>query len=61
MRALDRLYVRQGKDTKLAALLESGWKRPQVTRPSSSLRLAKLSLDLHQPEKSMLLVEDVLG
>src|SRR6478735_9225053 len=62
VRALDRLYVRQGKDTKLAALLE---KRLESAAGDEAfelkLRLAKLSLDLHQPEKSMLLVEDVLG
>ena len=62
VRALDRLYVRQGKDTKLAALLE---KRLETATGDEAfelkLRLAKLSLDLHQPEKSMLLVEDVLG
>ncbi|HKO52522.1 MAG TPA: tetratricopeptide repeat protein [Polyangiaceae bacterium] len=62
VRALDRLYVRQGKDQKLAALLE---KRLETAAGDEAfelkLRLAKLSLDLHQPEKSMLLVEDVLG
>ena len=62
VRALDRLYVRQGKDQKLAALLE---KRLETATGDEAfelkLRLAKLSLDLHQPEKSMLLVEDVLG
>jgi len=62
VRALDRLYVRQGKDQKLAALLE---KRLETASGDEALelklRLAKLSLDLHQPEKSMLLVEDVLG
>jgi len=62
VRALDRLYVRQGKDEKLAALLE---KRLETATGDEAfelkLRLAKLSLDLHQPEKSMLLVEDVLG
>jgi tetratricopeptide (TPR) repeat protein len=62
VRALDRLYVRQGKDTQLAALLE---KRLEAAAGDEALelklRLAKLDLDLHQPEKSMLLVEDVLG
>jgi len=62
VRALDRLYVRQGKDQKLATLLE---KRLETAAGDEAfelkLRLAKLSLDLHQPEKSMLLVEDVLG
>ena len=62
VRALDRLYVRQGKDKQLAALLE---KRLETSTGDESfelkLRLAKLDLDLHQPEKSMLLVEDVLG
>jgi len=62
VRALDRLYVRQGKDQKLAALLE---KRLETASGDEAfelkLRLAKLSLDLHQPEKSMLLVEDVLS
>ncbi|MEI9949489.1 MAG: tetratricopeptide repeat protein [Pseudomonadota bacterium] len=62
VRALDRLYVRQGKDKKLALLLE---KRLETATGDEAfelkLRLAKLSLDLHQPETSMLLVEDVLG
>jgi golgin subfamily B member 1 len=62
VRALDRLYVRQGKDKELALLLE---KRLETATGDEAfelkLRLAKLSLDLHQPEKSMLLVEDVLG
>jgi len=62
VRALDRLYVRQGKDQQLAALLE---KRLETAAGDEAfelkLRLAKLSLDLHQPDKSMLLVEDVLG
>jgi len=62
VRALDRLYVRQGKDKQLAALLA---KRLDTAAGDEAfelkLRLAKLSLELHQPEKSMLLVEDVLG
>lgn len=62
VRALDRLYVRQGKDQQLAALLE---KRLETATGDEAfdlkLRLAKLDLDLHRPEKSMLLVEDVLG
>ena len=62
VRALDRLYVRQGKDRQLAALLE---KRLDTAVGDEvfelKLRLAKLDLDLHQPEKSMQLVEDVLG
>ena len=62
VRALDRLYVRQGKDKQLAALLE---KRLESAAGDEAfdlkLRLAKLDLDLHEPEKSMLLVEDVLG
>jgi len=62
VRALDRLYVRQGKDKQLAALLE---KRLETATGDEAfelkLRLAKLSLDLHQPERSMVLVEDVLG
>ncbi len=62
IRALDRLYVKQGKDNQLAALLE---KRLQHATGEEAfelkLRLAKLDLDLHEPEKSMLLVEDVLS
>lgn len=62
IRALDRLYVRQGKDKPLAALLE---KRLESASGDEAfelkLRLAKLDLELHEPEKSMLLVEDVLG
>jgi golgin subfamily B member 1 len=61
IRALDRLYVRQGKDKQLAALLE---KRLETAVGDEAfelkLRLAKLDLDLHEPEKSIVLVEDVL-
>ncbi|HWZ92099.1 MAG TPA: hypothetical protein VNW92_24720, partial [Polyangiaceae bacterium] len=61
IRALDRLYVRQGKDKQLAALLE---KRLETAVGDEAfelkLRLAKLDLDLHEPEKSIVHVEDVL-
>ncbi len=61
IRALDRLYVRQGKDKQLAALLEKRLENASGDEAFElKLRLAKLDLDLHQPEKSMLLVEDVL-
>ncbi|HEX7451534.1 MAG TPA: hypothetical protein VF294_04585, partial [Polyangiaceae bacterium] len=62
IRALDRLYVRQGKDKQLAALLEKRLENAAGDEAFElKLRLAKLDLDLHQPEKSMALVEDVLG
>ena len=62
IRALDRLYVRQGKDKQLAALLEKRLENASGDEAFElKLRLAKLDLDLHQPEKSMLLVEDVLS
>ncbi|MEP7050833.1 MAG: tetratricopeptide repeat protein [Pseudomonadota bacterium] len=62
IRALDRLYVRQGKDKQLAALLEKRLENAVGDEAFElKLRLAKLDLDLHQPEKSLLLVEDVLG
>ncbi|HEY3668616.1 MAG TPA: tetratricopeptide repeat protein [Polyangiaceae bacterium] len=62
IRALDRLYVRQGKDKQLAALLEKRLENAGGDEAFElKLRLAKLDLDLHEPEKSMLLVEDVLS
>ncbi|HEY4103998.1 MAG TPA: tetratricopeptide repeat protein, partial [Polyangiaceae bacterium] len=61
IRALDRLYVRQGKDKELAALLE---KRLETAVGDEAfelkLRLAKLDLDLHEPDKAIVHVEDVL-
>jgi tetratricopeptide (TPR) repeat protein len=62
IRALDRLYVRQGKDKQLAELLEKRLENAVGDEAFElKLRLAKLDLDLHQPEKTMQLVEDVLG
>jgi tetratricopeptide (TPR) repeat protein len=61
VRALDRLYVRQGKDRELANLLD---KRLETALGEEAfelkLRLAKLQLDLHEPEKAVAHVEDVL-
>ncbi|HET9932374.1 MAG TPA: tetratricopeptide repeat protein, partial [Polyangiaceae bacterium] len=61
VRALDRLYVRQGKDRELANLLD---KRLETASGEEALelklRLAKLQLDLHEPNKAVAHVEDVL-
>jgi hypothetical protein len=61
IRALDRLYTRGGKDRELAALLE---RRLETAVGDDSLdlklRLARLQLSLHEPEKAMAHVEDVL-
>jgi len=61
VRALDRLYTRGGKEKELAALLE---RRLETAVGEDSLdlklRLARLQLSLHEPEKSMAHVEDVL-
>jgi tetratricopeptide (TPR) repeat protein len=61
IRALDRLYTRGGKDKELAQLLE---RRLETAVGEESLdlklRLARLQLSLHEPEKSMAHVEDVL-
>jgi tetratricopeptide (TPR) repeat protein len=61
IRALDRLYLKQGKNPELSALLE---RRLETATGDDvfelKLRLAKLQLDLLQPEKAMGHVEDVL-
>jgi golgin subfamily B member 1 len=61
IRALDRLYTRSGKDRELAALLE---RRLETAVGDDSLdlklRLARLQLSLHEPDKAMAHVEDVL-
>ncbi|HWA76644.1 MAG TPA: tetratricopeptide repeat protein [Polyangiaceae bacterium] len=61
IRALDRLYVRQGRDRELSALLD---KRLETAVGDEAfelkLRLAKLQLDLHEPDKAVAHVEDVL-
>ncbi|MGC4094944.1 MAG: tetratricopeptide repeat protein [Polyangiaceae bacterium] len=61
VRALDRLYVRQGKDRELSTLIE---RRLDTALGEEAfelkLRLAKLQLDLHEPEKAVTHVEDVL-
>jgi tetratricopeptide (TPR) repeat protein len=61
VRALDRLYTRAGKNKELADLLE---KRLQTAVGDESfelkLRLAKLELDLLEPERAIVHVEDVL-
>ncbi|HTQ07025.1 MAG TPA: tetratricopeptide repeat protein [Polyangiaceae bacterium] len=61
VRALDRLYTRAGKDSELAALLE---RRLETAVGEDSLdlklRLSRLQLDLHQPDKAIAHVEDVL-
>lgn len=60
-RALDRLYGRFGKDKELSLLLE---RRLETAVGDEALdlklRLARLQLDLHQPEKAIQHVEDVL-
>jgi tetratricopeptide (TPR) repeat protein len=61
IRALDRLYLKQGKSPELSALLE---RRLETAVGDEAfelkLRLAKLQLELHQPDKAMGHVEDVL-
>ena len=61
IRALDRLYLKQGKSRELSALLE---RRLETAVGDEAfelkLRLAKLQLDLLQPDKAMGHVEDVL-
>ncbi len=61
VRALDRLYQRQGRDKDLAALLD---RRLETATGEEvfelKLRLAKLQLDLHEPDKAVSHVEDVL-
>lgn len=61
IRALDRLYSKQGKSRELSALLE---RRLETAVGDEAfelkLRLAKLQLELHQPEKAIGHVEDVL-
>lgn len=61
IRALDRLYLKQGKSRELAALLE---RRLETAVGDEAfelkLRLAKLQLELHQPDKAIGHVEDVL-
>ncbi|HEV8549430.1 MAG TPA: tetratricopeptide repeat protein, partial [Polyangiaceae bacterium] len=61
VRALDRLYTRAGKDKELAALLE---RRLETAVGEESLdlklRLSRLQLDLHEPDKAIAHVEDVL-
>lgn len=61
IRALDRLYLKQGKNPELSALLE---RRLETATGDEifelKLRLAKLQLDLLHPEKAMGHVEDVL-
>lgn len=59
--ALDRLYARQGRDRELAALLN---RRLEIATGDDAfeikLRLAKLQLDLHEPENAVAHVDDVL-
>lgn len=61
IRALDRLYLKQGKSRELSALLE---RRLETAVGDEAfelkLRLAKLQLELLQPDKAMGHVEDVL-
>jgi golgin subfamily B member 1 len=61
IRALDRLYLKQGRSRELCALLE----RRLATATGDEtfelkLRLAKLQLELHQPDRAIGHVEDVL-
>ena len=61
-RALDRLYVAQGKDSELARLIERRLETADGDEALDlKLRLAKLKLDLHEPEKAVSHVEDVLS
>ncbi len=61
IRALDRLYLRQGQSEKLSGLLE---RRLEIAVGDEAfdlkLRLATLQLELHQPAKALVHVEDVL-
>jgi tetratricopeptide (TPR) repeat protein len=61
IRALDRLYTRAGKDRELAELLD---KRLESAVGDDALelklRLARLQLGLHEPDKAIAHVEDVL-
>jgi tetratricopeptide (TPR) repeat protein len=61
VRALDRLYTRAGKDRELADLLD---RRLQSAVGDDALelklRLARLQLGLHEPDKAIAHVEDVL-
>ncbi len=61
VRALDRLYTRAGKNKQLADLLE---KRLETAVGDEAfelkLRLAKLELELLEPERAIVHVEDVL-
>ncbi len=61
IRALDRLYLKQGKSRELSALLE---RRLEAAVGDEAfelkLRLAKLQLELLEPDKAMSHVEDVL-
>jgi tetratricopeptide (TPR) repeat protein len=61
IRSLDRLYLKQGKSKELSALLE---RRLETAVGDEAfelkLRLAKLQLELHQPDRAMGHVEDVL-
>jgi golgin subfamily B member 1 len=61
VRALDRLYTRAGKNKELADLLE---KRLEAAVGDEAfeikLRLAKLELDLLEPDRAIVHVEDVL-
>ncbi|MDQ2645474.1 MAG: hypothetical protein M3020_16775, partial [Myxococcota bacterium] len=60
-RALDRLYVAQHKDQELSALLERRLETAEGDEAFElKLRLARLKLDLHEPDKAVSHVEDVL-
>jgi tetratricopeptide (TPR) repeat protein len=61
IRALDRLYLKQGKNRELSALLERRLENATGDEAFElKLRLAKLQLEQLQPEKAMSHVEDVL-
>ena len=61
VRALDRLYLKQGKSRELSALLERRLENAAGDEAFElKLRLAKLQLDQLQPDKAMGHVEDVL-
>src|SRR5690606_36414553 len=60
-KALDRLYVRQGDNEKLAKLLTRRLETAVGDElVETKLRLARIQIDLHHPESAIDHVEDVL-
>lgn len=62
LEALDRLFVRLGKKQELSALLE---RRISLAEPEEEqvlrVRAARLAIELHEPERALAHVEQVLG